>query len=384
MNQENQLNELLQENKSLKKRIQAIENDKENKKKVRKWLFKKSSNPLLGAKLKKSIQKAILEYKEKKTVSVDTVSDVTSNIVWRFTRIGIFTILMGLIPSLVLIFQTKLLLNQNKLIRSQNTRIEQQTYLVEADRRSSLVFVMGDLLSDLNEELRYKGLGDRRISRTLEARIVSLCTAMKPYKYIQDDQLISKPLSPERGQLLYSLIKSNLTSRAFQDILDNSNFEYADMQGINMGRKVALKYARLANSNFSNVYMPDANLRGVDFKNGELEQVNFSDGDLSKSNFSNANLYKGELLSANLTGANFSGTNLTEADLSEAILWQVKLNSKTDLTGVVLDNAIVERKDWIAYVSDSLDIKGADTIEDRYLIKRTYEGKKQFTIVPKK
>ncbi|WP_459210755.1 pentapeptide repeat-containing protein [Aquimarina rhabdastrellae] len=384
MNQEDQIKNLLEENKELREELSKITSQKEQKKKMRKWLFKKSSTPLLGAKLKNSIEKAIQEYKEKQTVSVDTVSEVASNVIWRFTRIGVFTILMGLIPSLVLLVQTKLLLNQNSLIENQNKRVFQQTHLVEADRRSSLSFIMGDLLSDLNEELRYKGIGDRNISKTLEARIVGLCMAMKPYRYIQGDELIKKPVSQERGQLLYSLIKSNLTKTAFQRILNDADFEYSDLQGINIGSKVSLRYARLAHSNMADVFMPEANLKGADLKYSELERVNLSDGNLTKVDLENANAANADLLSVNLTNANLKGTNLSKANLSEAILWQVKLSEDTDMTDVVLDNAIVDRKDWVAYVADSLEIKGAETIEDRYQVKRTYEGKKQFTIVAKK
>lgn len=382
MNQE-EINSLKSENKELKAQLDKIATQQEQKKKVRKWLFKKSSTPLLGAKLKNSIEKAIQEYKDTKTLSIDTVSEVTSNIVWRFTRIGVFTIIMGLIPSLVLVVQTKLLLNQNSLIENQNKRVFQQTHLVEADRRSSLSFIMGDLLSDLNEELRYKGVGDRKISQTLEARIIGLCMAMKPYRYIQGDELIKKPLSQERGQLLYSLIKSNLTRSAFQRILNDANFEYSDLHGINIGSKINLKFASLSYANLNDVYLSEANLASAELVASEMQRINLSDSDLSRINISKANAQKADLLSVNLTNANLKGTNLKEANLSEAILWQVKMDKSTNLTNAILDNAIVDRKDWIEYL-DEIGVEGAETIADRYRTKQTYKNKKQYTIVPKK
>ncbi len=373
MNEQDYIERLKIENKLLQDQLDKINKGKLKKRRFRWWLLKKSSVPIFGTRLKRSISNAINEYKEYKTVSVDTVSDVSSSVIWRITRIGLFAFMVAGIPAAVLIFQTKLLMNQNKLITSQNN-------LVEADRRSSLVFVMGDVLADLNEELKYKGSGGRNISRTLEARIIGLCMAMKPYRYIDDGKLIEKPISPERGQLLFTILKSDLGSESSQDILNSADFNYTNLRKVNLGRGANLKYVRLDYSDLTEAQMPAANLERSELKEAQMSKINLSDAILKRARLNNANLRKAELLSADLTNANLYGADLTDADLSEATLWGTKLEN-ANLTNVILDNAIVDRQDWIDHI-DSLGIEGAGEIEDRYRVKK--QGKQQFIIVARK
>ncbi|WP_103072350.1 pentapeptide repeat-containing protein [Aquimarina sediminis] len=374
MNEQDYIERLKTENKLLQDKLDKINKGKQKKRKFKWWLLKKSGTPIFGNRLKNSIKSAISEYKEYKTVSVDTVSDVSSNVIWRVTRIGLFAFLFAVVPSLVLIFQTKLLLNQNELITSQNN-------LVEADRRSSLVFVMGDVLADLNEELKYKGSGSRNISKTLEARIISLCMSMKPYRYIDNGVLIDRPISPERGQLLFTLLKSDLGSVSSQDILNSAEFKYTNLRNVNIGRGINLKYARLDYSDLTGAQMPAANLERSELKETLMSGINLSDSNLKRARLNNADLTRAELLSVDFTNTNLFGVDFTGADLSGAILWGAKLEN-ANLTDVVLDNAIVDRQDWIAYVSDTLDLKGSGEIESQYRIKK--QGKQQFILVPRK
>ncbi len=374
MNEQDYIERLKKENKILQDKLDKINKGKQKKRKFKWWLLKKSSTPIFGNRLKNSISNAITEFKEYKTVSVDTVSDVSSSVIWRVTRIGLFAFFFAIVPSLILIFQTKLLINQNKSIKRQNS-------LIEADRRSSLVFVMSDVLKDLNEELKYKGTSSRNISRTLEARVISLCMAMKPYHYVDNGVLVEKPISPERGQLLYTILKSDLGLESSQDILNSAAFSYTDLRKANLGRGVNLKYAQLDHSNLTEVDMPAANLERSELKHAEMFKINLSDSNLKRARLNHANLEQAELLSVDLTNANLYGANLTKADLSEAILWGTKLEN-ANLTDVVLDNAIVDRQDWIDYISDSLDLEGASDVEKKYRIKK--QGKQQFVLIRRK
>ncbi|QKX05244.1 pentapeptide repeat-containing protein [Aquimarina sp. TRL1] len=373
MEQQEYITRLENENKELKKRLGKINKQKQKSNKIKKGLIGLLSVPLFGVPLKKSISNAIHEYKERKSVSVDTVSDVTSNVIWRVTRIGLFAILMAVIPSLVLLYQTKLLYNQNAMIKSQNS-------LIEADRRSSLVTVMGDVLSDVNQELKNKASGERSISRTLEARIVSLSMAMKPYQFKENDQLIEKPISPEKGQLLFALLRSQIGKQSSRDIFLTGDFNYTSLKNANLGRGALLQFARLNHSDFSGSEIVEGNLKRVELKEANLTGTFLSESDLSQANLYKADMKKAELIGVNFTNANLFGVDLTGANLSEATLWGTKLK-KANLTAVKLDNAIVHREDWIAYVSDSLDLDGGSDIRKNYRLKK--QGKKQFLIVAK-
>ncbi len=374
MSEQDYIERLKTENKLLQDKLDKINKVSQKKRKFKWWLLKKSGTPILGNKLKKSINNALNEYKEYKTVSTDTVSDVSSSVIWRVTRVGLFAFLFAVVPSLVLLYQTKLIMNQNNLITSQNN-------LVEADRRSSLVFVMGDVLADLNEELKYKGSSTRNISNTLEARIIGLCMAMKPYRYMENGELIERPISSERGQLLFTLLKSDLASESSQDILNLSDFSYTNFYKVNLGRGVNLKYARLNYSDLTQAEMPAANLQSSELREAEMDGINLTDSNLKRAQLQEASLQKAELLSVDFTNANLSGADLTGADLTEAIMWGAKLKG-ANITNAVLDNVIVDKQDWFDYLDDSLDVEGADDLKNNYRIKK--QGKKQFIIIPKK
>ena len=372
MDEKEYIERLKKENRILQDKLDKITRKKSKRRRFRKWLFKKSTTPLFGRRLKRSISTAINEFKEYKTLSVDTVSDVSTSIIWRVTRIGLFAILFAVLPALVLFFQTKLLMNQNELITNQNS-------LVEAERRSSLVFVMDNVLSDLNDELKYKGISSRNtISNTLEARIVSLSRAMQPYQYIEDGKLIEKKTSLERGQLLYSLIKSDLDNQSLGDIFNVGSFDYSYLKEVFLGRGAYLKYIKLNNAVLTQANMPGAELSNSEFDEAQMENINLSDAILKRSRLKYANLHRAELAGADFTQANISGSDLSKADLSEAILWGTKIEG-VDFTDTNLNKVIVHRKDWLAYVSDSLDLDGSSSIKKKYKLQK--QGKEQFVLV---
>nr|WP_282100225.1 pentapeptide repeat-containing protein [Aquimarina sp. MMG016] len=201
---------------------------------------------------------------------------------------------------------------------------------------------------------------------------------MKPYRYSEEGKLIKKKISPERGQLLYSLVKSDLGEQSLSDVFYAGDFEYSDLKGVTLGRGLYLKYARLNHSDLTEANIPAVNLESSELREAEMHKVNLSDANLKRSRLIRANLNNAELAGADLTNANLSGADLSDADLSEAKLWGTKLID-TDLSDVILDNAIVHRQDWIAYVADSLDLKGSGRIEDTYRVKK--QGKQQFILV---
>lgn len=318
----------------------------------------------------------------------------------------------GLVTTILILNQNKLFENQNrlfqkqnlsferqnKLVENQNKRIEQQTNLLEADRRSAQVFIMGEVLSDLNKELEDPKNTQRTLSNTLVGRIISLSRAMKPYRYLENDTLIKKPLSPERGQLLISLVESKIDSTFFVDrILANADFSYADLKGANLNK------ANLSSIDLSDAVLSDADLRDVNltladlsygnFRYADLKGANFYKANLSGINLSNADLRNADLRIADLRNADlgyanliFSGlryvnlrdanlflADLNSSDLSDADLSNANLNYTNlrglDLTNIKsLDSVTIGRYDWLTYIKDSLKLKGSEDIYQEYRI----------------
>ncbi|WP_397446360.1 pentapeptide repeat-containing protein [Polaribacter sp. R77954] len=330
------IQELEKENLKLKERLAKFEKPKKSNLKKWKFFMNFTTTFIAGKNLKTSIYNSIQEFNEQKRISLQTTSDLIASIVKRLTRIGVVAILFALLPTTLMIYQ-------NHLLKSQNRKIQEQTYLAEASRRSAQMFIMGDVLSDINTELETKKNG--RLSNTLVGRIVGLSRAMKPYRYLLNDKLIDKPISPERGQLLITLCKSDLNATIFSNIRQESNFTKAELKGANLD-KVALSYINLTDADLSNASLVNLNARNVLFENANLKE-------------------------ADLGYANLSGAVLTKANLTGAILLKTKFN-KADFSNIILDNAIVDRPDWLTYIKEELKLKGAEELLEKYKVDSAY------------
>ena len=227
-----QLEELLKENLLLRTELNFYKSKKSGKGLFRNWIGRTSSNLLVGKGLKRSVRQLYNEIPEK-NVTRDSLAEFTSQIILRITRIGFFAILTFAIPLLLLSIQTYILNNQNKLLQYQNTRLDQQINLEEGNRRSSLVFLMSNLMDKIGEEVK-RPSNKGQLSEALISRIISLSQAFRPYRYLENDKLIDQPLSPERGQLLLSLLNSNLQEEVYQKIYAKANFSYADLAEANL------------------------------------------------------------------------------------------------------------------------------------------------------
>lgn len=87
--------QLEQENKELQSKVEqlqskldAIEKSNQRKSKFQLWLGRVGLGFLLGSGLKSSMRQLYSELPD--NVQRDTVADVTTNVIWRITRIGLF------------------------------------------------------------------------------------------------------------------------------------------------------------------------------------------------------------------------------------------------------------------------------------------------------
>lgn len=266
---------------------------------------------------------------------------------------SLFVGLGGLLGTVMLYNQNKLLLQQNQLLNQQNIRLDQQTYLQEAERRSSLVFLMGNILDAVNEELKedvgIKGVRD--LSPQLTGRIIALSNSLRPYRYLGSDSLVGRELSPERGFLLLSIVSSDIDRSSLQKIYKSADFSYSDLKhavlsgkylaGINLFAAdldealldetdlsgANLSEAELEGAILARARMPGARLRKTklfhaNFESANLDDANFSDADLRRAYLSSATLQR-----AHLNRADFSGANLSGIRLGKATCDQIKLDS---------------------------------------------------------
>ena len=262
---------------------------------------------------------------------------------------------------------TILLYNQNQLLQKQNEKIDNQILLDEASRRSSLNFLMANVLDKIDEELKEaerQGKA-RRLSPQLIGRIASLSQSFQPYRFMEDGKMVERPLSPERGNLLLALVNSSLDTSTMKIIFQKTVFRKAifreaNLSGANLSR-VNLFEANLRGANLSRANLFEANLRGAMLSGAKLFEANLRGALLSGAKLRGANLYKADFSIFNeanymsrgtLYEANLSGANLTEANLRGTYLRHV------DFTG-----ARLRRTDFTGADLTGADLTGADLLE---------------------
>ena len=354
-----EINGILEENKDLKKQLTELSSQQHSSKKN---ILKTSAKGIrfwAGADLNNSFNRV---YEELPSVTKTAFAELSASLVKRLTRIGFFTIFFAIIPSFLLVIQTVILFQQNKKLEKQNGKIEQQVYLEEASRRNNLVFLMDNVLNIVHDELE----SSSRLSTPTIARIQSLMYGFRPYRFLENDKL-TKPLSPEKGQFLLALINSNINANSMQEIFKASF------------NNVYLKGANMFAVNLENVDMPTSDLQNADFYNANLKNAN-----LEETNFSYANLRK-----ANLNNTSLRFANLNYADLNTTILDNAFLDGASlkgaNLTNTSLNKTHVGSKSWITDLK-KWEVIGAETIAKTYTLDGPHKnefGKDYYTLIRK-
>lgn len=249
----------------------------------------------------------------------------------------VFTAIAGLLGTI-------LLFNQNQLLNKQNEKIDNQILLEEASRRSSLVVLMSNIMDKVDNEIerQQKGLSEKEmknkkfnLSQSLIGQIAALSYSFKPYRYMDGDTLIYYPLSPERGQLLITLVLLPLDTGTFNKIYKSATFISADLKeaqlnnaylnGVNLQRG-NLKWANLDEANLSGANLEGAYLRGAILKKAILSRTIFRGANLHEAFLNLANMNYADLNGANLDGAHLHFTNLVGVNLATANLKGANLN----------------------------------------------------------
>lgn len=286
-----------------------------------------------------------------------------SALFWRVASPGSVAVAGGTLVAVVGLWYAA---GANRLIDSQNELIRTQNFLVESSRRSTLVFELSSILDEIDEELdeqEERGVptteerhpmkallesipstvtGDkskcecRELSERLSGRIVAVSQALLPYRYQEDDGELSALTSPEQGQLLVSLVRSNVC------IPSGTNFRHAQV------RDTDLSSARLCWTDLS-----DANLSGAYMSHSSMVSVS-----LARANLSGIRLNRSILVGAAVTDANAKEADIKEADLSFASIWSTSLEG-ANLVGSHFQGGHLLRVDFRNAKLDGANFTGA-------------------------
>ena len=212
------------------------------------------------------------------------------------------------------------------VLMKQNEKLEVQINIEEANRQSSLVFLMSNIMDKVDEELKdtfNTNHNTRKLTKQTVGRIAALSQSLKPYYYLQNGELIAKPLSPERGQLLLNLVKSNFDKKTYYQIYNQTTFQDADLQNAKLSfvilNNVNLSYANLSSAEFIGAILTNVNLSLANFNKAKLSGIKFIGTDLSYAKFHNALLDGSHFNNVDLSFADFSYANLSYANLNDTL-----------------------------------------------------------------
>jgi hypothetical protein len=218
-----------------------------------------------------------------------------------------------------------LLFNQNDMITSQTKRIDQQTYLQEAERRSTLVFLMGNIFDEVSNELKVEANKDKKLSPQLVGRIIAISHSLIPYKSLMGGELSKKEYSAERGQLLITLVNSGINENTLREIYEKSNFKHSYLFDMD------LSDAYLYGIDLSGSMMRFANLQGANLQYATLKNVNLIEVNLDGVKLNYSTIYKTELYNAKLDNTDFTFASLDT-------VW---VNKRVNINESVFDKNII-------------------------------------------
>jgi len=176
---------------------------------------------------------------------------------------------------------------------------------------------------------------------------------------MEDSTLIDKPLSPERGQLLISLIKSDLDTLTLQEIYRSADFSYADLKGLNL-KGVRLVGANLHHSNFHNATLENADMRHTDLRfsnlnDAKIAKVDFGNASLDGIELKRSSIFRDRSTDSSLRLNRHSNSISWANDTSElSVIWSFALKGDTtpNFNNARIDCGFFER--IISYSEDSI------------------------------
>ncbi len=321
----------------------------------KKWQRKVAWVILVGPGLLGASKKLADELPNK--VKKETLAEVATYAFMRLTRIGLIGLTLAIIPI-------ALLWIQNNKISEQNEKIDDQNFLIESQRRSSLVLLMNNILTDLSKEIEKQREGldsvalakqdtiGYALSKPLIGRISSLSQGLLPYRFLVDGELTEKEYSIERGQLLLALVKSGLDSVSLNYIFFSTIFGAAYLRDASL-IGADLRGAELYAAALQRADLGEADLGGADLGEADLSGADLSGAVLFEYDLSNGAFYEADLGGAGLYEADLSGADLSGADLRRAVL------SGAYLSGAYLSGAVLRRAD-LSKTQGLFEIEGLD------------------------
>ncbi len=245
--------------------------------------------------------------------------------------------------------------------QSETLAIQQRT--IDSLQQGHVMTLMKAVLNKVEDEV--ESSPNRAISALSHEQLVNLNRYFKPYVSHNTDTGVVY-FSPERGQLLLSLLSLRMNDTSFQKIKEQVSFAYAyvpdaelvnfDLSGANLYQSYwvgsKLLACDLSNTNLQfaileGVDLGGTNLNQADFKRAKMKWVQLDSASLIEANLDGADISNADLTGANLEGAHLHWTNLQASILSNSNMAETDMSgvdfTKADLQNSSLENGIIKR-----------------------------------------
>lgn len=379
---------------------------------------------------------------------------------WLVATITAFVAAIAALAGSALLFQQNqllrgqsvLLAQQTDRLGEQNGLLAQQIQLGEAQRSTSIVPEILDIGAEIGAEVNAlaedgrptKVFFDEELSAALSARIIAATNAARPYRYlgmdlarasnetltamavgrrqdlqlaqegvarftaneeemgllVEEGQLLDRPVSPERGQILSLLFNLRVLKTEWLT-LNGADFSFAELRMPTFGN-VSMKHANLRFADLSQVqvrygifgaaYLDQARFRRAVVANTEFSSIASADIELPHTPDPSIDVWSTQLAGADFTGATISdtrfrqvqglGMNFDHALLSNCDFTQASLAAST-FRNAIIGQAVFDDADL-----SSVDFDGAIVFDPDFLGQlevRAREGtfvRERFSITP--
>ena len=183
----------------------------------------------------------------------------------------------------------------------------------------------------------------------LEVRIIALSIFLKPYKYLKDSnkELIENPISPERSQLLFSLISLANVGVNMNQIFNQGDFSYVILENTDftLGQNFLIDYER--------INLSHSELNGASFLRSNLGDANFEFANLEGSQFDESRLMETNFKFSNLSNATFKRC-LVQSSFNGALLPPAEEFEESLINYIDIENSITTDSEWLLKFEDSI------------------------------
>jgi uncharacterized protein YjbI with pentapeptide repeats len=229
----------------------------------------------------------------------------------------IFVILIILASGIII---SNYIESQNKKAIALQKQIEKNKVIAESrEIKKSRITYLSEIYKEIIKELKedFNEDGIRNLSTGLIARISSVSENLEPYRFVKNDSLIIKPLSPERADLFTTLIKSKIDKESLSQIFSKSNFTYCDFNEVDLSNiNLAKELYGIAGSYNTEAQILVTPVQRINMSHSNFNNANLDNtilyGDFSHCSFKSIMVNNLKIIWSNVERSNFQGSNFQD------------------------------------------------------------------------